>query len=97
MRVSKDQNVPLTNAVEILLKAGRADWVLSYPLDGYKNYRHFSAFIEGSERQRETFGLSPVQSEPFIETPDDAAAALENWGDGNVLANYAVLRPHVRQ
>ncbi len=70
----------------------RTDWVLSYPLDGYKNYRPFPVSIEGSERQCETFGLSTAQGEPFVELIVDAAlAALESWGNGKHLGGEESL------
>jgi len=72
----------------------RTDWVLSYPLDGYKNYRPFPVSIEGSERQCETFGLSTAQGEPFVELrADTAVSVLESWGNGKHLGGELVPDP----
>ncbi len=61
----------------------RTDWILSYPLDGYKNYRPFPVSIEGSERQCETFGIHSRQGEPSFEIPlDKAIASLVSWANG---------------
>jgi hypothetical protein len=61
--------------------AASTDWVISYPLDGYKNYRPFTVIIDDNERHCETFNLPRVDGEPFVEnTLDDPNAGLFSWG-----------------
>jgi hypothetical protein len=58
------------------------DWVLSYPLDGYRRYRPFTANIGGEERGCETLGQLHSEGEPHIEIPVDHQA-LRSWGGGD--------------
>ncbi len=60
------------------------DWVLSYPLAGYKNYKPYTVVVEGGQLNCETFGLlANSESELVAEAQlDEAQGALESWGFG---------------
>jgi hypothetical protein len=66
------------------------DWVISYPLTGYKNHRPITVTIDGDERNCETFKLPPVEGEPIV---DSESASLEpifiSWGQGHQIGNEA--------
>lgn len=57
------------------------DWILSYPLDGYRRYRPFAANAGGVTRDCETLGQWQVEGEPHAEIPVDHQA-LRSWGSG---------------
>ncbi len=67
------------------------DWVISYPLAGYKNHRPITVTIDGDERNCETFKLPPVEGEPIV---DSESASLEpifiSWGQGHQIGNEAI-------
>ncbi len=69
----------------------RTDWVISYPLTGYKNHRPITVTIDGNERHCETFKLPPVEGEPIIESE---SAILEpifiSWGQGHQIGHEAI-------
>lgn len=57
------------------------DWVLSYPLDGYRRYRPFMANIDGATRECETLGRLHEAGEPHAEIPVEHQV-LRSWGSG---------------
>ena len=60
------------------------DWVLSYPLAGYKNYKPYTVNVDGKQVHCETFGL-PASSESELVGEallDQAQGALKSWGFG---------------
>ena len=75
----------------------RTEWVLSYPLSGYKSYRPFEVSVDGEVRQCETVGSSiqdggslliPKHAAVYGPVPvhsDHAWRIIESWGAGNRL------------
>jgi hypothetical protein len=65
--------------------AASTDWVVSYPLDGYKNYRPFTVMKDGQERHCETFNFPPEDGEPFVQSTLGGNNGLfASWGQGAV-------------
>lgn len=59
------------------------DWVISYPLAGYKNHRPFTVTIDGNERYCETLKLPPEEGKPIIETESVFSEPIFiSWGQG---------------
>ncbi len=62
------------------------DWLISYPLTGYKNYRPFTVTIDGNERHCETFKLPPEEGETIIETESVFTEPIFiSWGQGQQI------------
>lgn len=77
------------NDVVILDTIGAStDWVISYPLDGYKNYRAHSATIDGEQRYCDSFGFPPEEGEPYGEGD---GIAVQSWGSGKLYRSNLVI------
>jgi len=75
----------------------RTEWVISYPLDGYKPYRPFEVSVGGETRRCETLGASQaVRASPLIQEQaeaqetvdisyDYAFQIVESWGGGKKI------------
>jgi hypothetical protein len=53
----------------------RTDWVINYPLAGYKTYRPFAVEINGATRHCESFGKVPISGQPTAKVNSEV---LEN-------------------
>ncbi len=86
-RSSITNDVVTENAI-----AASTDWVISYPLDGYKNYRPFSVSIDGVERHCETFNLPPKNGGPVVQSPlGDSNGVFFSWGQGKTKGGEGTL------
>jgi len=79
----------LTNQVITAPEVGATtDWIISYPLAGYKQYKPFTVQIKGEERACESFGLDLFDRDPLVEpeatveiSSDDIYQGLYSWGN----------------
>ena len=69
----------------------RTEWVISYPLTGYKSYRPYEVTIDNESKSCETFGLPPENELPTVEIrARDREQVLVSWGGGVENRRYAI-------
>ncbi len=65
--LSLDNQATLVNDVILNEEIGaRTDWVISYPLAGYKVFRPFTVELNGVTRHCESFGKIPLVGQPIV-------------------------------
>jgi hypothetical protein len=93
MALGLDAHTTLENDVVILEEIGaRTDWIISYPLAGYKVYRPFTVEVNNEVRHCEAIRGAPVgDNAPTVKVSlDDWAGSLISKGAGRIIGG-AVL------
>ncbi len=84
LALTGDQSMVINDVIAAPEINARTDWVLSYPLEPYKNFKPFLVEFEEGQRRCEEFGrrwnLDPDM--PTVEAILDGTVGVTTWGSG---------------